>query len=112
MASPLLLSAGQAPGRPLIGVLSPLLPAAATRNIEALREGLPSLDMSRVAMSRWRYHAGDSERRLRGSRPDRRAVIHSHYLNASQAPPPRLPLARKGKGEGICAIIPPTRRRP
>ncbi len=35
--------AQQAPGRPLIGVLSPLSPAAATRNIEALRAGLRDL---------------------------------------------------------------------
>ena len=37
LAWPLPLPAQQAPGRPLIGVLSPLSPAAATRNIEALR---------------------------------------------------------------------------
>ena len=40
---PLAARAQQAPGRPLIGVLSPLSPAAATRNIEALRAGLRDL---------------------------------------------------------------------
>ena len=43
VAWPLPISAQQAPGRPLIGVLSPLSPAAATRNIEALRAGLRDL---------------------------------------------------------------------
>ena len=43
MAWPLALRAQQAAGRPLIGVLSPLSPAAATRNIEALRAGLRDL---------------------------------------------------------------------
>jgi putative ABC transport system substrate-binding protein len=42
-ALPLAVRAQQAPGRPLIGVLSPLSPAAATRNIEALRAGLRDL---------------------------------------------------------------------
>jgi hypothetical protein len=43
VAWPLAARAQQAPGRPLIGVLSPLSPAAATRNIEALRAGLRDL---------------------------------------------------------------------
>ena len=43
LAWPLAAYAQQAPGRPLIGVLSPLSPAAATRNIEALRAGLRDL---------------------------------------------------------------------
>jgi putative ABC transport system substrate-binding protein len=43
MGWPLPLSAQQAPGRPLIGVLAPPAPAAATRNIEALRAGLGDL---------------------------------------------------------------------
>src|SRR5262245_50561062 len=42
-AWPLAARAQQAPGRPLIGVLSPSSPAAATRNIEALRAGLRDL---------------------------------------------------------------------
>jgi putative ABC transport system substrate-binding protein len=42
-AWPLAARAQQATGRPLIGVLSPTSPAAATRNIEALREGLRDL---------------------------------------------------------------------
>jgi ABC-type uncharacterized transport system substrate-binding protein len=43
MAWPLPLSAQQTTGRPLIGVLSPQSPAAASRNIEALRAGLRDL---------------------------------------------------------------------
>jgi ABC-type uncharacterized transport system substrate-binding protein len=43
MAWPLQLSAQQVTGRPLIGVLSPQSPAAASRNIEALRAGLRDL---------------------------------------------------------------------
>ena len=43
VAWPLAARAQQAPGRPLIGVLSPLSPAAATRNIEALQAGLRDL---------------------------------------------------------------------
>jgi putative tryptophan/tyrosine transport system substrate-binding protein len=42
-AWPLAARAQQASGRPLIGVLSPLSPAAAARNIEALRAGLRDL---------------------------------------------------------------------
>jgi putative ABC transport system substrate-binding protein len=42
-AWPLAARAQQATSRPLIGVLSPRSPAAATRNIEALREGLRHL---------------------------------------------------------------------
>jgi putative tryptophan/tyrosine transport system substrate-binding protein len=42
-AWPLAARAQQAPGRLLIGVLSPATPAAATRNIEALRAGLRDL---------------------------------------------------------------------
>src|SRR4029450_8121967 len=42
-AWPIAARAQQAPGRPLIGVLSPASPAAATRNIEALRAGVREL---------------------------------------------------------------------
>src|SRR5215831_5049790 len=43
VAWPLAAHAQQASGRPIIGVLSPASPAAATRNIEALRAGLRDL---------------------------------------------------------------------
>ena len=42
-AYPLAARAQQSPGRPLVGVLSPLSPAAAARNIDALRAGLRDL---------------------------------------------------------------------
>jgi putative ABC transport system substrate-binding protein len=45
-AWPLMARAQQTPARPVIGVLSPISPAAAARNVEALRAGLRDLGYS------------------------------------------------------------------
>ena len=61
---PLPLSAQQAPGRPVIGVLLPISQAVATRNIEALRAGLRDLGYSegRNITLELRYADGAIER--------------------------------------------------